>query len=174
VTPLFRCVCARRPLLAIPLPAQWPGGMAPRPFVASAGRKVQMWSDRIRTFRAGEPRDTFSRPPACRKGAIHPITRSPRRQWQTGNTAITLAKRRRHARACGWEDFCSAICACWVIRVVVGLRAARRYIIRDCVPLRDVCRLMAHCCPEPMRQHVRSWRKRTLHRHRDVCESVSA
>src|SRR5262249_61404220 len=33
---------------------------------------------------------------------------------------------------------------------------------------------MAHCCPEPMRQHVRSWRKRTLHRHRDVCGRVRA
>src|SRR5215510_4836263 len=29
VTPLFRCVCARRPLLPSHLPAQSPGGMAP-------------------------------------------------------------------------------------------------------------------------------------------------
>jgi hypothetical protein len=26
----------------------------------------------------------------------------------------------------------------------------------------------AHCCPEPIGRHVRSWRKRTLHRHRNV------
>ena len=28
----------------------------------------------------------------------------------------------------------------------------------------------AHCCPEPIRRHVRSWRKQTLHRHRNMCE----
>jgi hypothetical protein len=27
--------------------------------------------------------------------------------------------------------------------------------------------------PEPMRKHVRSWRKRTSHRHRDVCGRVA-
>ena len=27
--------------------------------------------------------------------------------------------------------------------------------------LRCICRPLAHCCPEPMRRHVRSWRKET-------------
>jgi hypothetical protein len=31
-----------------------------------------------------------------------------------------------------------------------------------------------HCRPEPMRQHVRSWRKQTLHRHRNMCGRVRA
>jgi hypothetical protein len=34
--------------------------------------------------------------------------------------------------------------------------------------------VLAHGCPEPMRRHVRSWRKRTSHRHRNTCGSVSA
>jgi hypothetical protein len=35
-------------------------------------------------------------------------------------------------------------------------------------------RSWAYCCPEPMRRHARSWRKQTLHRHRNMCGRVSA
>src|SRR5258707_11066355 len=42
VTPLFRFVCARRPLLPSHVPAQSPGGNGSRLFVALAGRMVQM------------------------------------------------------------------------------------------------------------------------------------
>jgi hypothetical protein len=50
------------------------------------------------------------------------LGRGRRRAWsvageQTENTATTLAKRRRNGRACGREYLCSAICACWVIRL---------------------------------------------------------
>src|SRR5262245_58253738 len=42
VTPLFRFVCARRPLVPSHVPAQSPGGNGSRLFVASTGRMVQM------------------------------------------------------------------------------------------------------------------------------------
>src|SRR5215467_13712299 len=52
--------------------------------------------------------------------AARVLGRGRRRAWsvageQTGNTAITLAKRRRNGRACGRQHLHSAICACWVI-----------------------------------------------------------
>jgi hypothetical protein len=45
---------------------------------------------------------------------------------QTGSTATTLAKRRRNGRACEREYLCSAICACWVIRLGRVAHAAAR------------------------------------------------
>src|SRR5262249_23196477 len=42
VTPLFRFVCAKTPASSIPRSGSIAGGMAPRPFVASARRMVQM------------------------------------------------------------------------------------------------------------------------------------
>src|SRR5215510_3786827 len=51
--------------------------------------------------------------------AARVLGRGRRRAWsvageQTGNTATTLAKRRRNGRACGPQCLRSAICACWV------------------------------------------------------------
>jgi hypothetical protein len=63
--------------------------------------------------------------------AARVLGRARRRAWnvageQTGNTATTLAKRRRNVRACGPQYLRSAICACWVIRLGRVAHAATR------------------------------------------------